>query len=99
MNLKLNIKTELREYKLEMEKELEKYFNDKIKEKNKEWEAQIERAKWKAPVQTYGNLTCKNGHKLTGEVICSKCKENLYWVDSDERYVICKGCNEVRQLS
>jgi hypothetical protein len=99
MNLKLNISTELRDYKLEREKELKEYFNNKIKEKNKEWEAQIERAKWKTPVQTYGNLTCKNGHQLTGEVICSKCKENLYWVDADERYVICKGCNEVRQLS
>ena len=75
------------------------YFNKKFKEKKKEWEAQIERAKWKSPVQAYGELKCENGHEFKDDLIyCGKCGGALYWVDSDERYVICKGCNEVTKM-
>ena len=70
----------------------------KIKEKKKEWEEQIERAKWKTPVQTYGEIKCENGHNINEKVVCDKCGEMLYWVDSDERYVICKGCHRVRKI-
>ncbi len=51
------------------------------------------------PVQDFGDMECKNGHRLTTEVYCEKCNPNLYWVDGDARYVICKGCNEVRKMS
>ena len=88
------------DYKLELEKDLENYYEEKIKEKKKEWEDQVERAKWKVPVQAHGEMRCKNGHKFNDDpVMCGKCLKPLFWVDSDERYAICKGCNRVRQLS
>ena len=99
MDLTINLETNLIEYKLERENDLKEYFKRKMKEKEKEWQDQIERAKWKAPVQAYGKLECENGHKLTEDVFCGKCHQNLYWVDSDERYVICKGCNRVRKMT
>ena len=98
MDLELKIVTELTDYKLEREKDLKNYFNEKIKEKKKEWEEQIERAKWKAPVQAYGEMKCENGHDINEKVVCDKCGEMLYWVDSDERYVICKGCNTISKI-
>ena len=97
--LKLKIDTDQIEYKLEIENELSKYVNSKKKSKIKEWDDQIERAKWKAPVQAHGEMKCKNGHNLSDIVFCSQCKKELFWVDSDERYAICKGCNKVIQLS
>jgi len=100
MDLELEIDNGEIEYKLERENDLKNYFNKKFKEKKKEWEAQIERAKWKAPVQAYGEMKCKNGHEFANDLVhCGKCHETLYWVDSDERYVICKGCNEVRKMT
>ena len=68
--------------------------------KKKEWENKVQDSKWKNPVQTYGDLTCINGHKLSGDnVICGNCgKGHLYWVDPKEGYVICKGCNDVHKL-
>ena len=99
MNLELKIDTDQIDYKLEKENELKNYFIEKRKEKQKEWADQIERAKWRAPVQRYGELKCENGHDLEHNVLCGKCNQPLYWVDSDEKYVICKGCNEVRKIS
>ena len=96
-DLKLEIEPDninLSNYKLERENDLKFFFDEKIKEKRKEWQEQVERAKWKVPVQARGLLKCKNGHHFEKDlVVCGKCHENLYWVDSDERYAICKGCN------
>ena len=99
IDLELKIDTEQIEYKLERESELKNYYFEKIREKKKEWEDQIQRAKWKVPVQAYGEMKCVNGHDLSDLVHCGKCHQTLYWVDSDEKYVICKGCNEVRKIS
>jgi len=99
IDLKLKINNKETEYKLKKENDLNNYFREKTKEKEKEWEDQIQRAKWKTPVQSYGNMTCENGHNLTEDVFCRDCQQNLYWVDSDEKYVICKGCNKVRKMS
>ena len=99
MDLELKIDTELTDYKLERENDLNNYYSKKIDEKHKEWEEQIERAKWKTPVQAYGEMKCENGHDLTEEIHCGECDQVLYWVDSDERYAICKGCNEIRKIS
>ena len=101
-NIDLKYETKHTEF---MNKHLEKlrtYLNEKIAEKKKEWDEQIERAKWKTTVQAYGEMKCKNGHEL-GEVVCAclDCNEPVYWADSDERYVICKKCenNGLRQIS
>ena len=100
MDLELKIYNEQIEYKMEREKELKNYFNKKKIEKEKEWEDQIERAKWKAPVQSYGEEKCENGHYFKDNLVyCDKCHETLYWVDSDEKYAICKGCNEVTKIT
>lgn len=78
---------------------MKNYFDEK-KKKKKEWADQIERAKWKAPVQAYGEMQCENGHKFANDFVhCDECHESLYWVDSDEKYVICKGCNEVSKIT
>ena len=98
IDLELKIDTEQIEYKLERESELKNYYFEKIREKKKEWEDQIQRAKWKVPVQAYGEMKCVNGHDLSDLVHCGKCHQTLYWVDSDEKYVICKGCNEARKI-
>lgn len=51
-------------------------------------------------MQAYGEMKCENGHEFKDDfVYCDRCKETLYWVDSDEKYVICKGCNELRKIS
>lgn len=100
MDFQLNIKTKEIEYKLERENDLKNYFHEKVKEKKKDWESQIERAKWKTPVQAYGEMECINGHKhVSDNVVCSKCKEIIYWVDSDSKYVICPKCNRVFQMT
>ena len=100
IDLRLKIDTDQIDYKLERENDLKNYFNEKIIEKNKEWEDQIERAKWKAPVQAYGEMKCENGDEFVDDLVyCGKCDESLYWVDSDEKYVICKGCNEVSKIT
>ena len=100
IDFEIKIDTEQIEYKLERESELKYYYFEKIREKKKEWEDQIQRAKWKVPVQAYGELKCTNGHEFTNNLVhCGKCHQTLYWVDSDEKYIICKGCNEVRKIS
>ena len=98
MDLKLQIKTELTDYKLKLENDLKNIFEQKIKEKKKEWDNQIENAKWKFPVQEKGKNICKNGHHLKDDVSCNKFKGQLFWVDFNEKYVICKGCNKVRKI-
>ena len=101
MDLKLQIDTDQIDYKSEREKEIEEFFMEKVKKKEKEWEDQIQRAKWKTPVQAYGDMECVNGHKFSSDNIhCNLCKKgDLFWVDSDTRYVICRGCNKVFKLS
>ena len=99
LKLKIDNNNDQIEYKLERENDLKNYFVKKTEEKKEEWENQIERAKWKTPVQAYGEMKCENGHDLGDIVHCHDCHEPLYWVDSDERYSICKGCNEVRKIS
>ena len=101
-NLKLNIYTTQTNLKNEYEKKLREHYDNKIKEKKKDWEDQIERSKWKVRVQACGEMRCKNGCELIDNVTCKKCDQNLFWVDSDEKYAICKGCNKdiaVRKLS
>ena len=98
MDLKINVDIEP-EFKIERENNLKQLFNNKKEEKEKEWEDQIKRAKWKKPVQSTGETKCKNGHTLADEVVCSLCHEKVYWVDSDAGYVICRGCEIVRKIS
>ena len=44
-------------------------------------------------------MESENGHNFKSNIVhCGKCNQTLYWVDSDERYVICKGCNRVRKI-
>ena len=93
-DLRLNIETILEDKKHEYNNELIKHYNKKFEEKKKEWQAQIERAKWKCTVQGEGDLTCKKGCKLKPEVICGECEGPLYWVDSDEKYAICQNCGK-----
>ena len=98
MDLEIKIETEL-DFKNKREKELKEYFIKKAIEKKKEWEDQIQRAKWKMPVQAIGSTECKNGHKFkSDDVFCNICHKNLYWVDGDTNYVICKGCGIVRKI-
>ena len=98
MDLEIKIETDL-DFKNKREKELKEYFIKKEKEKKKEWEDQIQRAKWKMPVQAIGSTECKNGHKFkSDDVVCKRCHKNLYWVDGDTNYVICKGCGIVRKI-
>ena len=100
MDLELSINTQQTQFKLQKENELQEFFNDKRSEKIKEWRDQIERAKWKVVVQAFGEMKCRGGHDLDDTVVCKECKQNLYWVDSDEKYAICKGCKAgVRQIS
>ena len=33
------------------------------------------------------------------EVSCGKCHETLYWVNTQEKFVICKGCNTVKKIT
>jgi len=98
MDLEIKIETDL-DFKNKREKELKEYFIKKEKEKKKEWEDQIQRAKWKMPVQAIGSTECKYGHKFeSDDVVCNICHKNLYWVDGDTNYVICKGCGIVRKI-
>ena len=102
MDLKLNIKTdfmELTDYKLKLENELKNFFEEKIREKMKEWDNIIQSSKWKLPVQEKGKNICKNGHHLKDDVICNECQEQLFWVDFNEKYAICKGCNKIRKMT
>ena len=44
-------------------------------------------------------MKCQNGHNFESTIFhCGKREQMLYWVDSDETYVICKSCNEVRKI-
>ena len=99
--LSIELKTNQTEFKKEKLKELAEHIMNKIKEKKEAWDAQIERAKWKNSVQAYGELKCTNGHELEDVVTCSKCKEQVFWVDGDEGYIICKGCeeNSIRKIT
>ena len=73
-------------------KEYTSFLEELIKEKGKEWDDQVERAKWKTIVQAHGEMKCKNGHDLQDNLCCIDCHGPIYWADSDEHYVICKGC-------
>lgn len=99
--LLIEIDNDQKEFKKMLENELKNYYYNKIEEKDKEWKDQIERAKWKMPVMCYGEMKCKNGHDLKDDpLICGKCKKGyVYWVDSDEKYVVCSHCNEVMKLT
>lgn len=99
--LGIKINNAQKEYKLDLENNLKDYYYDKMKAKKKEWEDQIERAKWRTPVQAHGEMKCKNGHHLNDDpVVYGKWEKGfLYWVDSDEKYVICKNCNKVKKIS
>ena len=100
-DLSLNIETILVKKKEEYNIELIKHYNKKFEEKEKEWQAQIERAKWKCTVQSEGDMTCKRGCNLLPQVYCLKCDGPLYWVDSDEKYAMCQNCGKdaLRKLS
>lgn len=75
--------------------------------KRNQWQYQIEAAKYKCKVETYGLNECKKGHKFSDlNIGCGSCKEKgieydkrlLYWVDADEHYGICHHCDRVRKM-
>ena len=100
MDLELKIDTDQIDYKLERENDLKNYFNEKKRKKKEEWEGQIQRAKWRAPIQAYGEMKCENGHHFANNLVhCHDCHQTLFWVDSDEKYAICKGCNKVKKIT
>jgi hypothetical protein len=95
------------EIKNEYNTKIRNYYYEKEKKKRNQWQDQIERAKYKTLIQTYGDNNCKNGHPFSDlNVGCGSCKKNgvkyedrlLYWVDADTRYGICKNCNKVRLI-
>ena len=90
-DISLKVETSLKDFKNIFEKKLKKYFMAKMAEKNKEWLEQIARAKYKQVIQAFGELKCENGHNMKDYVSCKICQTPLFWVDSDEKYVICKG--------
>ena len=82
------------EFLIQQVEDFKKFIGEKIKQKKKEWDDQVERAKWKTIVQAHGEMKCKNGHDLKGDLCCVDCSSPVYWADSDEHYVICKGCKD-----
>ena len=93
--------------KKEYNTKIKNYYYEKEEKKRNQWKEQIERAKYKNLIQTYGDNRCKNGHSFSDlNVGCGSCKEKgvkyedrlLYWVDADERYGICKNCNKVSHM-
>jgi hypothetical protein len=95
------------EIKNEYNTKIRNYYYEKEGKKRNQWQDQIERAKYKTLIQTYGINKCKNGHSFSDlNVGCGSCKEKgvkyedrlLYWADADERYGICKNCNRVFQI-
>ena len=92
LTLKIKKSNSLISFKEKFEKKLMEYFTKKTYEKEEEWKKQISNAQWKQIVQAQGELKCENGHNLEDYVICRECKQALYWVDSDTKYVLCKGC-------
>ena len=95
------------EIKNEYNCKIKNYYYEKEKKKRNQWKFQIEAAKYKTLVQTYGPNKCKDGHSFSDlNVGCGSCKKNgveygdrlLYWVDADEHYGICKHCNKVRHM-
>ena len=46
-------------------------------------------------------MKCESGCDLTDEVLCRQCDSPIFWVDSDEKYAICKYCpgNGLSKLS
>ena len=92
LKLEFKIASDQVDFLNEQVEELKKFIKEKFELKKKEWNDQIERAKWKTIVQAQGEMKCKNGHDLDDNVCCSDCHGPIYWADSDEKYVICKGC-------
>ena len=95
------------EIKNEYNSKIRNYYYEKEKKKRNQWQYQIEAAKHKSLVQTYGENKCKKGHNFSDlNVGCGSCKEKgikyedrlLYWVDADERYGICYHCDRVRKM-
>lgn len=95
------------EIKNEYNSRIRNYYYEKEKKKRIQWQYQIEKAKYKCLVQTYGENKCKKGHEFSDlNVGCGSCKEKgikyedrlLYWVDADEHYGICKHCDRVRLM-
>ena len=95
------------EIKNEYNTKIRNYYYEKEEKKRNQWQDQIERAKYKNLIQTYGENSCKNGHSFSDlNVGCGSCKEKgvkyedrlLYWADADERYGICKNCNKVSHM-
>ena len=97
---KMNISTDLKDYKDKKLQELYNYYEERKSEKKNEWNDQIERSKHKQICQAQGSLKCENGCLLNGDYICcgGNCKGKLYWVDGPTRYCICKDCNKVSRL-
>ena len=87
--------------KNQYEEELKKYYTKKIEEKKKDWNGQIERAKWRVRVQAFGEMKCEGGCNLSDNVACSdkSCEGLLFWVDSDEKYAICDKCPESKCIT
>ena len=87
--------------KNQYEEELKKYYTKKIEDKKKDWNGQIERAKWRVRVQAFGEMKCEGGCNLSDNVACSdkSCEGLLFWVDSDEKYAICDKCPESKCIT
>jgi hypothetical protein len=96
----MNINTDLYSKKNEFLQKLYDYYESKTNQKKRDWESQINRAKYKAKCQAQGTLECVKGHKLNGEAIsCHACKGDLYWVDGPTHYSICSGCQNISKLT
>jgi len=80
--------------------QLYSYYDGKKSRKEKEWDNQISRAKWKNTCQAEGTLKCFNGHQLSNDPIqCGgDCNGNLYWVDGPSHYTVCIKCGCVSRL-
>lgn len=76
------------------------YYDKKRDGKEKDWESQINRAKYKSICQSQGILKCENGHRLNGESIecAGECEGALYWVDGPTHYCICIKCQKISKL-
>ena len=87
----LSVDTYLSDEKQKKLNELYEYYEKK--RKKKDYENQIQRAKWRSVCQVEGTIKCVNEHKLNNNPIkCGECDGTLYWVDGKTRYTICDNC-------
>ncbi|EGG15819.1 hypothetical protein DFA_09488 [Cavenderia fasciculata] len=70
-----------------------KFYSSSVALVPQKWKNQVNRAKWKMPVQSQGELTCKAGCRLNDDpVVCSTCGGYWYWIDGPTMTAMCKDC-------